>query len=71
MKLTDFRPGQKPRKKQTRADKIRQMSDETLAVLLGDMGHDFPPYCELEDTYSCDENCIACCVKWLKQEVEE
>ena len=54
----------------TNADKIRGMTDEELAIVLGDMGHDFPPYCDIEKTHRCDENCIACCIAWLKQEAD-
>lgn len=59
----------KPRKKQTNADKIRQMTDEELAMILN-------PTCptrECPDKLPWNEahDCYKCWLDWLKQEVNE
>lgn len=49
----------------TKADAIRQMSDEDLAyIMICPMGID-------KDSCITDSNCIECCLEWLKQEAEE
>ena len=49
----------------TKADAIRQMSDEDLAyIMICPMGID-------KDSCIPDSNCIECCLEWLKQEAEE
>ena len=64
----------KPRKKLTRADRIRAMSDEELAKALYHFGD--APFCRnLEecknmldsDTEIPDEKCIACALRWLQE----
>ena len=57
----------------TNGDRIRAMSDEELAKFMNLCGHDFPPYCDVESSISgeCDQNCIKCAEKWLKQPAEE
>ena len=59
-------------KRHTNADRIRAMSDEGLAKFMNLCGHDFPPYCDVESSISgeCDQNCIKCAEKWLKQPTE-
>ena len=63
-----------PCKEQTpsNADRIRAMSDEELAKFVNLCGHDFPPYCDVENSISgeCDQNCIKCAEEWLKQSAE-
>lgn len=54
--------------KQTNADRIRQMSDEELAIeetAKGGCPHD----CETPDDL--DTDCVRCWLDWLKQEVDK
>ena len=52
---------------QTNADRIRAMSDEELATILGDKCI-CPPTGECTRQYG---DCIACWLEWLKQPAEE
>ena len=58
----------------TNADRIRAMTDEELVVVLGDMGHDYPPYCQgkvmEEFCGKIDYDCRICCRDWLKKEAD-
>ena len=49
----------------TKADAIRQMSDEQLAYII------MCPLCIDKDICTPDCNCIECSLEWLKEEVEE
>ncbi len=55
----------------TNGDKIRAMSEEALTILIGEMGHDFPPYCDGQIAVDCDGYCMRCCLNWLKREAED
>lgn len=50
----------------TNADKIRQMTDEELSVLLNNQRY-WPDWCD----DNCQTACRDCCLKWLKEEVED
>lgn len=50
-------------KKQTNADRIRNMTDEELARAIGE-----DPHCEKTE---CEDNCYECTLKWLQAEVKE
>ena len=55
---------------QTNADRIRNMTDEELALVI------MCPYDNLPGECTCEEddsraNCIKCCLEWLQAEVEE
>lgn len=52
----------KPRKPQTNADKIRSMTDEELAKILGNK-------CICPPTSEC-VNCFDCWLEWLQQPAE-
>lgn len=55
----------KPKKKQTNADRIRQMTDEEMAKWANDYNFTCPPVeCK-------DHQCEECWLYWLKQEVSE
>lgn len=66
----------KPRRKQTRADRIRAMSDEELAAYWADHYDEFCPCLEecgdaLNQNQEIPaEKCIGCALRWL-QEVSE
>lgn len=47
----------------TNADRIRNMSDEELARVIGE-----DPHCEKTE---CEDNCYECTLKWLQAEVKE
>lgn len=52
------------RKPQTNADRIRNMTDEELAKVIGE-----DPHCQMTKcTFS---NCYECTLKWLQAEVKE
>ena len=53
--------------KMTNAQKIRVMNDEELAEFLADAAADYCHVGLCED----GETCRICCLKWLKQPVEE
>lgn len=63
----------KERKKQTNADKIRQMTDEELAKIVVRARY-FDKFCEIvlagENPGFCDDDCNECALDWLKREVE-
>lgn len=57
-------------KPQTNADRIRNMTDEELALVI------MCPYDNLPGECTCEEddsraNCIKCCLEWLQAEVKE
>lgn len=65
-----------PKKPQTNADKIRQMSDEELADFL-ENGVFAMPWCNATeeevdpDTLKCKRwDCVTCALDWLQQEVD-
>lgn len=58
----------KEQKKQTNADKIRQMSDEEIANLL--LKFDVCGQMSLSECSLHNCNCESCVLDWLKQEVE-
>lgn len=54
----------------TNADRIRNMTDEELALII------MCPYDNLPGECTCEEddsraNCIKCCLEWLQAEVKE
>lgn len=59
----------KERKKQTNADKIRQMTDEELAALLkSNCPTEKCPYLVMSSGF---DQCYRCWLDWLKQEVRD
>jgi len=54
-------------KRMTNGEKIRQMSDEELMVLLIHQRY-WPAWC---DDNCQTTTCLDCCLKWLKKEVKE
>ena len=66
---------QRPSTARTNADRIRAMTDEELAMLLGAPTIVLPPWCNMN--YDCpyiDQDparCDLCALDWLKQEVED
>ena len=50
----------------TNADKIRQMDDEELSSFLNNQLY-WPFWCD----GNCQTECHDCCLKWLKEEVED
>ena len=66
-KCFNERQGFKPK---TNADRIRNMTDEELALVI------MCPYDNLPGECTCEEddsraNCIKCCLEWLQAEVKE
>jgi len=65
------------KKPQTNADKIREMSDEELAKLIGSMiDHEYCDYkgCIVKQSGLCgfpDIGCDEAALKWLKQEAKD
>ena len=53
-----------PKKPTTNADRIRQMSDEQLAVVLA------CPYAECSFSEFEETSCVYCIIDWLQQEVD-
>ena len=58
------------RKKQTNADHIRAMSDEELALNIGN-GFFGCPQCSQGDCRKCDLECEKHCLEWLQSTAEE
>lgn len=59
----------KPRKPQTNADKIRQMSDEELAGWLA-KHNERSAVCPNFGAHDCQASCKQCWLEWLKQEAD-
>lgn len=57
----------KPKKEQTNADRIRQMTDEELAHFMEGPTNACPPM----GTLCSGKNCHDCWLDWLKQEVSD
>lgn len=58
------------RKPQTNADRIRAMSDEELALNIGN-GFFGCPQCSQGDCRKCDLECEKHCLEWLQSTAEE
>lgn len=64
--------------RRTNADRIRDSSDEQLALFCKElMFNDFKPACKKATFFSaehkpeCEEDCVSCIFGWLQQAVEE
>ncbi len=52
-------------KRQTNADRIRNMTNEELAEVI------MCPYGSVDGLCNNEENCVKCCLEWLESEVSE
>lgn len=62
--------GYKAGKVKTNYDRIRIMSIDELVEFMQKCGWDFPPYCDYNESKTCDQNCLRCAKEWLESEVE-